>query len=80
MNAPYEQKYHHRENFFSYAVFSRPLKIRKEKFHAAKPLAFSLHLQFRPKLSLQSDFKNHENVWTDLKKDSSPIQFKISEL
>ena len=30
---------------------------------------------------LQFDFKNHENVWTDLKKkDSAPIQLKFFEL
>ena len=34
-----------------------------------------------PKSLLQFDFKNHENVWTDLKKkDSAPIQFKFFEL
>ena len=33
-----------------------------------------------PKPLLQFDFKNHENVWTDLKKDSAPIQFKLFEL
>ena len=34
-----------------------------------------------PKSPLQFDFKNHENVWTDLKKkDSAPIQSKFFEL
>ena len=34
-----------------------------------------------PKSLIQFDFKNHENVWTDLKKkDSAPIQFKFFDL
>ena len=34
-----------------------------------------------PKSLLQFDFKNHENVWTDLKnKDSAAIQFKFFEM
>ena len=53
-------------------------KIRAKKSYPAKPLAFSLHFLW-PKSSLQFDFKNHENVWTDLK-DSAPIQFKFFEL
>ena len=34
-------------NFCSNTVFSLYLKIRAKKFHAAKPLAFSLHFLFR---------------------------------
>ena len=34
-------------NFCSNNVFSVYFKIRAKKFHAAKPLAFSLHLLFR---------------------------------
>ena len=36
-----------------------------------KPFAFSLHFLFRrePKSLLQFDFKNHENVCTNLKKN-----------
>ena len=34
-------------NFCSNSVFSLYLKIRATKFHAAKPLAFSLHFLFR---------------------------------
>ena len=34
-------------NFCSNAVFSLYLKIQAKKFHAAKPLAFSLHFLFR---------------------------------
>ena len=32
------------------------------------------------KILLQFDFRNHENVSTDLKKNSAPVQFKIFEL
>ena len=34
-------------NFCSNTVFSLYFKIRAKKFHAAKPLAFSLHFMFR---------------------------------
>ena len=34
-------------NFCSNTVFSLYFKFRAKKFHAAKPLAFSLHLLFR---------------------------------
>ena len=34
-------------NFCSNAVFLLYFKIRAKKFHAAKPLAFSLHFLFR---------------------------------
>ena len=34
-------------NFCSNTVFSLYFKIRAKKFHAAKPLAFSLHFLFR---------------------------------
>ena len=34
-------------NFCSNIVFSLSFKIRAKKFHAAKPLAFSLHFLFR---------------------------------
>ena len=34
-------------NFCSNTVFSLYFKIRAKKIHAAKPLAFSLHLLFR---------------------------------
>ena len=34
-------------NFCSNTVFSLYFKIRSKKFHAAKPLAFSLHFLFR---------------------------------
>ena len=58
-------------NFCSNTVFSLYFKVRAKKIHAAKPLAFSLHFPVSawPKSRLQFDFKNHENVWTDLKKN-----------
>ena len=34
-------------NFCSHTIFSLYFKIRAKKFHAAKPLAFSLHFLFR---------------------------------
>ena len=52
-------------NFCSNTIFSLYFKIRAKKIHAAKPLAW-------PKSLLQFDFKNHENVWTDLKKKTAP--------
>ena len=56
-------------NFCSNTFFSLYFKIRAQKFHAAKPLAFSLHFLFRRDQNhYQFEFKNHENVWTDLKK------------
>ena len=65
-------------NFCSNTVFSLYLKIRVKKFHTGKPLAFSLNFLFRryPK-SLLFDFKNHENVWTDLKKRQRPNTIQI---
>ena len=46
--AAYEQKTtSEKAKFGSNTVFSLYFKIRAKKFHAAKPLAFSLHLLFR---------------------------------
>ena len=44
-------------NFCSNTVFLLYFKIRARKFHAAKPLAFSLHFQFRRD-------QNHYSNWT----------------
>ena len=68
-------------DFCSNTVFSLWFKIRAEKFHAAKLLAFSLHFLFRRD-------QNHYNLTSKtmkmceqiLKKDSAPIQFKFFEL
>ena len=64
---------------FVQTPFSRStliLEFHAAKFHTAKPPAFSLHFLFRRDQN-QTDFKDHENVWTDLsKKFSAPKQFK----
>ena len=69
-------------NFCSNTVFSLYFKIRAEKIHAEKPLAFSLHFLFR---SDQNHYSNLTSKITKmceqiLKKDSAPIQFKFFEL
>ena len=69
-------------NFCSNTVFSLSFKIRAKKFHAAKPLAFSLYFLFR------RDQRHHSNLTSKImkmceqifKKDSAPIQFKFFEL
>ena len=69
-------------NFCSNTVFSLYWKLeikisRRKTTRFFAPLPASAW----PKRLLQFDFKNHENVWTDLiKKDSAPIQFKFFEL
>ena len=70
--------------FCSNTVFSLYFKFRAKKFHAAKPLAFSLHFLFRRD---QNDYSNltskimkmYEQILKK-KKDSAPIQFKFFEL
>ena len=55
--------------------FERKISNRKTtRFFAPLPVSAW------PKSLLQFDFKNHENVWTDQKKDSAPIQFKFFKL
>ena len=71
-------------NFCSNTIFSLCFKIRAKKFHAAKPLAFSLHFLFR------RDQNHYSNLTSQImkmceqilkkKKDSAPIQFKFFEL
>ena len=69
-------------NFCSNTVFSLYFKIRAQKFHAGKPLAFSLHFLF------QRDQNHYSNLTSKimkmceqiLKKDSAPIQLKFFEL
>ena len=60
---------------FSYSTLNLERKNSRRKttrFFAPLPVSAW------PKSLLQFDFKNHENVWTDLKKkDSAPIQFKL---
>ena len=55
-------------NFCSNTDFSLYFRIRAMKFHAAEPLALSLHFMSRRDQNHYSNVKNHENVWTDLKK------------
>ena len=57
-------------NFCSNTIFSLYFKIRAKKFHTAKPLAFSLYFLFRR--DQNHYFKNHENLWTNLKKKTAP--------
>ena len=66
-----------KENLCSNTIFSLSFKFRAKKIHAAKLLAFSLHLLFRR-------YQNHYYNLTSkilkmceqiLKKDSAPIQF-----
>ena len=70
-------------NFCSNTVFSLSFKFRAKQFHAAKPLAFSLHFLFR------HDHNHYSNLTSKImkmceqilkKKDSAPIQFKFFEL
>ena len=69
--AAFEQKTtSEKANFCSNTVFSLYFKIRVKKFHAAKPLAFSLHFLFRRDQNHHSKigFKNHETCEQILKK------------
>ena len=69
-------------NFCSNTVFSLYFKIRAKKKSRRKTtrLFAPLPVSAWPKSLLQFDFKNHENVWTDLKKKHSrtspDVQFK----
>ena len=73
-------------NFCSDTVFSVYFKTRAKKFTRQNPSLFApLPVSARPKSPLQFDITNHliqkpSNVWTDLKKDSAPIQLKYFEL
>ena len=66
-------------NFCSNTVFSLYFKIRANQFHAAKPLAFSLHFQF------QRDQNHDSNYLPNIMKmcvnrsfkDSASIHFKF---
>ena len=52
-------------NFCSNTVFSLYFKIRAKQFHAAKPLAFSLHYLFR------RDQNHHSHLTSKIKKKSA---------
>ena len=70
-------------NFCSNTVFSLYFKNRAQKFHAAKPLAFSLYFLFRRD---QNHYSNLTSKFMKMceqilkKKDSARIQFKFFEL
>ena len=57
-------------NFCSNSIFSLYVRIRAKKFHAAKPLAFSLHLLFRRD-------QNHYNLTSEIMKVCEQILKKI---
>ena len=70
-------------NFCSNIVFSLYFKFGVKKFHAAKPLTFSLHFLFRRDQNHNSNLtskimKMCEQILN--KKDSAPLQFKFFEL
>ena len=69
-------------NFCSNTVLSLYLNFRAKKFHAAKPLAFSLHFLFRCDQNHYSNLTSKIMKMCEqiLKKDSAPIQFKFFEL
>ena len=58
-------------NFCSNTVFSLFFKIRAKKFHAAKPLAFSLHFLFR------RDQNHYSNLTSKIMKMCEQILKKI---
>ena len=61
-------------NFSSNTVFSLYFKIRAKKFHAAKPLAFSLHFLFRRDQNHHSDLTSKIMKMCEqiLKKNTAP--------
>ena len=61
-------------NFCPNTVFSLYLKIRAKKFHAAKPLAFSLHFLF------QRDQNHYSNLTSKIMKMCEQILKKRERL
>ena len=61
-------------NFCSNTVFSLYFKFRAKNNSRRKTTRFfaPFPVSAWPKSLLQFDFKNHENVWTDLKKKTAP--------
>ena len=68
--------------FCSNNVFSLYFKIRAKKLHFAKPLVFSLQLLFPPDQNYYSNLTSGimKLCLQILKKDSTPIQFKLFKL
>ena len=61
-------------NFCSNTVFSLYFKIRAKKFHAAKPLAFSLHFLFRRDQNHYSNLTSKiMKMCEQILKDSTPM-------
>ena len=69
-------------NFWPNTVFSLYFKFRAKKFHAAKPLAFSLHFLFRRDQNHYSNLTSKIMKMCEqiLKKYSAPIKFKFFDL
>ena len=67
-----EQKTSEKANFCSYTVFQLSFKFRAKKFHAAKPLAFSLHFLFR------RDQNHYSNLTSKIIKMSEQILKNIA--
>ena len=61
-------------NFCSNTIFSLYFKIRAKKFHAAKPLAFSLHFLFR------RDQNHYSNLTSKIMKMCEQISKKRQRL
>ena len=78
-----EQKPLARKRIFVQTPFSHStLNLERKKFHAAKPLAFSLHFLFRRDQNHYSNLNSKIMKMCEqiFKKDSALIQFKFFEL
>ena len=71
-------KNYYRESEFLFKTFSRYFKIRAKKFHAAKPLAFSLHFMFRHVQNRYSKFTSKiMKMCEQMLKRQRPYTFQI---
>ena len=61
-------------NFCSNTIFSLYFKIRAKKFHAGKPLAFSLHFLFR------RDQNHYSNLTSKIMKKKAAPQYNSNSL
>ena len=67
-------------NFCSNIVSTLYFKFKAKKFHAAKPLTFSLHFLFRRDQNHYSNLNSKIlKMCEQILKDSAPIQFKFFE-
>ena len=71
-----------RKRIFVQTPFSHSaLNLEQKKFHAAKPLAFSLHFPFRREQNHYSNLTSKiMKMCEQILKDSAPIRFKFFEL